>query len=400
MDRKKNRKRFSGFEELPSGRATTTVTPGCLCLEGGAMRGVYTNGVLDALMKHGLNFECVVGVSAGALNGFNYLSGQIGRSARMNLGYRHDPRMFGISPFLHDRSVYGFNFVFNDINDCDEIENFDEERFLNSPQRFVAVATNCETGQPVYFEKDRCDIYTAAKASASMQFLSRMVEVDGIKCMDGCASVHTPYQFALEENYSKIIAIRTRVKEYRKEIKESVWAERVYKNFPEYAASLKNADEEYNLECEEMDRLEKEGRIFVLCPSREIDVAKLETDMEKLGEWYYLGYNDMVDALPRLREYLATDAAGNGTLEGKNEKKKHKQSYKFFENRECKFYPCHSQIDEMNCMFCYCPMYTIPNCPGTPKYFMNKKKRIKDCSACTFPHVPENYDKIMNVLRK
>lgn len=402
-------KQFSGFEDLPKGRATDKLTAGCLCLEGGAMRGVYTSGVLDALMDHGLNFECVIGVSAGALNGISYVAGQIGRSARLNLGYRHDPRMFGLSPLVRDRSVYGFSFVFDDVKNIDDIEDLDEERFMNSKQRFIAAATNCETGEPIYFEKGKCqDIFQATRASASMQFLSRMVDVEGVKCLDGCASVHTPYQWALEQNFEKIIAIRTRVKEYRKEPGESLLADKVYRNYPEYAESLKHADEEYNVECNEMDLLERQGRIFVLCPSKEFDVTKLESDMEKLGEWYYLGYNDMIDALPRLYKYLGLNEFGEPdefivTPEGivkKKTKRKPKNSHKYFSNKECKYYPCHEGIEEVNCMFCYCPMYHMPDCLGTPKYKIKNGKTVKVCTSCTYPHKPENYDHIMEKLRR
>lgn len=74
-------------------------------------------------------------------------------------------------------------------------------------------------------------------------------------------------------------------------------------------------------------------------------------------------------------------------------------SYKFFANRDCKYYPCHKGIEEMNCLFCYCPLYRIEKCPGTPRLIEYKGKMIKDCTYCIFPHVPENYEKVMAVLR-
>ncbi len=74
-------------------------------------------------------------------------------------------------------------------------------------------------------------------------------------------------------------------------------------------------------------------------------------------------------------------------------------SYKYFENHGCKYYPCHKNVENINCMFCYCPMYGEKNCPGNPKFIESKGKIIKDCSDCLFPHIPENYDKIMEYLR-
>ena len=75
-------------------------------------------------------------------------------------------------------------------------------------------------------------------------------------------------------------------------------------------------------------------------------------------------------------------------------------SHRFFENKDCKYFPCHKGLKDFNCMFCYCPMYAKENCPGNPVYIETEEKRIKDCSHCTFPHQPENYDVIMKFLQK
>ena len=75
-------------------------------------------------------------------------------------------------------------------------------------------------------------------------------------------------------------------------------------------------------------------------------------------------------------------------------------SYRFFENRKCEYYPCHKGVDELNCMFCYCPLYQVENCPGNPKYLDVNGKSIKECSDCTFPHQPENYNVIIQILGK
>ena len=102
----KNKKVFSGLSRLPKGLASDQLTEGCIVLEGGAFRGLYTSGVLDALMEAGINLSCTVGVSAGALNGMNYVSGQIGRSGRLNLTYRHDSRYVGLKAIRKNRGVH------------------------------------------------------------------------------------------------------------------------------------------------------------------------------------------------------------------------------------------------------------------------------------------------------
>lgn len=73
-------------------------------------------------------------------------------------------------------------------------------------------------------------------------------------------------------------------------------------------------------------------------------------------------------------------------------------SYRFFANRDCKYYPCHRGVEELNCLFCYCPLYRFENCPGNPRFQELKEGTLKICSDCTFPHRPENYDKIMEIL--
>lgn len=297
------KKVFSGLDDLPSGRASDDVINGCMVLEGGAFRGVYTSGVLDALMENNINLETTVGVSAGALNGMGYVSGQIGRCARINLKFRHDSRYIGVNAVKKNMSVVGFDFIFNEINE--EIEPFDEERFFKTPRRYIAAATSCETGKPVYFEKGICsDIYQAARASASMQILSKMVEVDGEKCLDGGASKRIPIDFAINEKFDKIIVVRTRDREYRKEEKESKLQATYYRKYPEFAEALLNSNIEYNAECDYCDELERQGKIVQIVPSEIVTVSRLEGDMEKLGALYYLGYNDALNALPKIKEYL------------------------------------------------------------------------------------------------
>ena len=148
-----SKKIFSGLENLPSGSASRRILPGCLVLEGGAFRGLYTQGVLDAFMEEGINLQTVIGVSAGALSGMCYVSGQIGRGARINLRYRHDDRYVGLKAFRRNRGLIGFDFVFFGL---DEEYPLDRERFLDPDRRFLAAATSCETGETVCFDRDTC----------------------------------------------------------------------------------------------------------------------------------------------------------------------------------------------------------------------------------------------------
>lgn len=293
---------YSGVDQLPSGRASDVVVPGCICLEGGAFRGVYGEGVLDAFMEAELNFQTVIGVSAGALNGLNYVAGQIGRSARTNLRYRHDGHYVGMAALHNSHSIVNLDFLFHDIAETDPL---DEERFFRPDRRFIAVAANCLTGEAMYYEKGVCgDIFAALKASASMPYISPMVDVDGTPCLDGGCACKIPYQWALDQGFEKIVVIRTQARSYRKHEKHSRTAGRIYHDYPAFAEKLARSSIDYNHQCDELLRLEQEGRIFMLAPSEPVTVSRVEPDMEKLGELYYMGYADAKREIPRLRAYL------------------------------------------------------------------------------------------------
>lgn len=300
-----NRKTYSGLDRLPRGRASSIVTPGCLVLEGGALRGTYSVGVMDALMEEDVNLQCTIGVSAGALNGISYVSGQIGRSARSPLRFRHDPRYFGFGAFLRNRSPFGFDFMFGELSRT--LDPLDMERFMSPERRFVAVATNCHTGKAEYFEKGVCaDIMLATRASSTMPYISRMVDMEGAPYLDGGCACKIPLHWALENGFSNIVVIKTRPDDYRRTPSAGRrLAHLIYgRKWPKLAASLAESNADYNRLCDDIARLQREGRVFVLSPSRFMDIGRMESDLEKLGEWYWLGYRDAKNAMPALRNYL------------------------------------------------------------------------------------------------
>lgn len=295
---------YSGIETLPKGRASDNITEGCIVLEGGAFRGVYTSGVLDALMEEDINMRCTVGVSAGALNGVNYVSGQIGRSGRINLRYRHDSRYVGPKAIRRNKGIIGFDFVFGDMA---KVPPLDKKRFMDKSRQFYAVVTDLKTGKAEYLEKNSgIPPLRAVRASASMPFVSKPVIINGRPYLDGGCSCKIPYQFAIDKGFEKIIVIKTRHGDFRKSVSDrKLRAENVvYRNYPEFAKALINSNADYNRQCDELEKLAAEGRIFLITPSENITVSRLEGDMEKLGHVYNMGYNDAKNELERLREYL------------------------------------------------------------------------------------------------
>ena len=298
--------KYTGLDSIPTGRAKNWLVPGCMVLEGGAFRGVYTSGVLDALMQADINLQTTIGVSAGALVGLNYVSGQIGRAGRMNLTFRHDDRYVGLTAMKNNKGVIGFDFMFSD--EIEGVEPFDEARLMRPERRFLAVATSLRTGKEAYFEKGRCEnIYLACQASASMPYVSKPVLIDEEPYLDGGCCCKIPYRWALEQGFEKIVVVRTRPRSYRKEItprKSKAAANTVYRHYPEFAEAVEHSDEMYNAQCEELETLESEGRIFVIAPSRPVEISRLEGDMNKLGSLYDLGYLDARNRLESLKEYL------------------------------------------------------------------------------------------------
>lgn len=290
--------------KIPRKQAPDTIISGCIVLEGGGFRGMYTSGVLDCLMEQGINFSCTVGVSAGALNGLNYAAGQIGRSARFNLQYRWDSRYVGVQAYRANHGIIGFDFVLDEYNRFDPLN---AQVFYRQDRRFVAVATSCLTGKAEYFEKGKCrELMKAVQASASIPYVSRPVEVEGVPCLDGGCADRVPFQWAVDQGYEKILVVRTRARDFRAEPnpRASHVAKRFYWRYPEFSQVLAETDEIYNRQCDRMEELEAQGRIFYLTPSEAPDVKVLEKDLGKLLSLYQLGYRDAQAHLPALRAYL------------------------------------------------------------------------------------------------
>lgn len=296
---------YSGLDDLPCGNAREVIVNGLLVLEGGAWRGMYTQGALDAMMEDDLNLSAVVGVSAGALSGLSYVAGQIGRSIHLNLAYRHDPKYVGTGAMIRDHGVTGFSYLFDELS---REWPLNEERFYDPARRFVAVATNIDTGEAEYFEKGKChDIFRAIQASATVPYVSEAVEIDGKRYLDGGIAQKIPMDWALKQPEEKIILIRTRDREYRKPLHATNAFARIEygKKYPNLMYDLYEESEHYNILLNRIEQLEETGRIYVLAPSRPVTIGRFEGDLEELGNLYWLGYNDAREHAREMKEYLA-----------------------------------------------------------------------------------------------
>ena len=277
-----------------------------LVLEGGALRGMYTSGVLDTFLKNNMEFECVAGVSAGALNAMSYISKQPGRSAKINLEYCDDPRYIGRKAFIKNKGIIGYDYLFGDIS-----ENkvpFDYKSFENTNQRFIIVTSNCEKAETEYLEKSNCnDLFKAAQASSSMPLASAMVEINNNHYLDGAVTTSIPVKWALEQGYEKVVVVLTRDKTYRKPMlsnKMKKLYKLAYHKYPKLIEKLNTMPERYNKLQDEIIDLEKEGKIFIIRPEKEVTVSRLEKDKEKLENLYKEGIAETEKNLDALKEYL------------------------------------------------------------------------------------------------
>ncbi len=294
---------YEKVDTLPTGRASDHLIHGCIVLEGGAFRGLYTMGVLDALMEEDINMDCTIGVSAGALSGMAYVSGQIGYSGRLNLTHRQDSNYVGLGAMKRDHGITGFSYAFEEL--FQEGEGFDTERFNDERRRFIAVATNVETGEAEYFEKGKTEfLQKGVQASATVPYISEPVEIDGNHYLDGGLSDKIPYQWPLRNGYDKIIVVRTRDEEYRSKIKRPLFLNQMYRDHPEALQDLEEMAPKYNIAIEDIEMLKERGRIYVIAPKLPVTISRFEADMDKLGDLYWEGYNETKEQIDAIKAYL------------------------------------------------------------------------------------------------
>lgn len=277
---------------------------GAIVLEGGAMRGFFTMGVLDFFMDKGIDFKNLYGVSAGACHGCSYASGQRGRAFEINTKYRSDKRYAGVYSLIKTGDYFGKEFQLETIPK--ELSPYDYEAFKSRGVNYYAVATDVETGRPEYLhiedmEKEIDKIW----ASSTLPILSRMVEIDGRKYLDGGVSDAIPVSKAIKDGNKKVVVVLTRDIDYRKKPNELLPLIKLeYKNYPKLVEAVENRHKMYNKTLAYIRRLESEGKIFVIRPKEKVAVGRLESDVTKLRELYKSGYLVAREQYDAMMDYL------------------------------------------------------------------------------------------------
>ena len=275
-----------------------------LVLEGGAMRGMFTAGVLDVFLDEQIHIDGIVSVSAGALFGVNLPSKQRGRVLRYNKKYLNDKRYMGWHSLFTTGNIVNKDFAFYQLPF--ELDVFDQEAFARSGIDFYTVLTNVESGEAEYVKiYDAFEQMETLRATSAMPFVSKMVEIDGKKYLDGGIADSIPLRFCQQLGYDKIIVILTRPLDYRKTPTNSLIFNAFYRRYPKLVERLTNRYVDYNRAVEDVIRLNEQGEIFVIRPSVTLPIRRIEKDIAKVQAMYDLGVADAKMAIPMLKQYLS-----------------------------------------------------------------------------------------------
>lgn len=280
---------------------------GTLVLEGGATRGVFTSGVLDYLMEQDMYMSHVIGVSAGACNAVDYVSRQPGRTKDCMIPTdKSGNYYYGIRKFVKERSLMNMDLIFDIFPN--QIYPFDYDTYFGSQIECELVVTNCLTGRAEYLkersQKER--LMKICRASSSMPLVTPIVNIGDVPYLDGGLADSVPLKHALELGNEKIVVIMTRNMGYRKKRVSRGMAEvyrKTYRSYPKLVKAILTRSFYYNRTMNVLEKLEREGKIFVLRPMVK-PVARLERNKDTLTAFYAHGYQLMEREYTRLKEYL------------------------------------------------------------------------------------------------
>ena len=275
-----------------------------LVLEGGGMRALFTAGVLDALLDiKELDIDGIVGVSAGALFGVNYVSGQKERAIRYNKKYARDKRYMGLHRWITTGNAVNEEFAFYEIPF--KLDVFDQEKFKQSKIDFYVVMTNVESGKPEYvLIKDVFKQMEYLRATSALPFASKIIEINGKKYLDGGISDSIPIDYCEDLGYDKIILVLTRPKNTHKEDKLNFLYKLVYRKYPNLVERLINMGKDYEVVLKKIKDLENENKIFVIRPPEVLKIGRLEKNEDKIQNVYDIGLNTGIKEKENLLKYL------------------------------------------------------------------------------------------------
>ncbi len=261
-----------------------------LVLEGGALRGLFSAGVMDVMLELGIEVQGVVGVSAGAAFGVNYVSRQSGRALRYNQRFAGDRRYCGLWSLLTTGDYFNAEFAFHTVPR--EYDLFDNEAFESSPVDYHIVTTDVLTGKPHYrpIKQGGEVLYEWIRASSSMPMVSRIVELDGMKLLDGGISDSIPLRYMESQGYDRNIVVLTQPVGFVKKPNPLMWLARIMlRRYPALLDAMARRHEMYNEELEYVARRARDGAAIVIQPDEPLPISRLSSDPAKMQATYDLG---------------------------------------------------------------------------------------------------------------
>lgn len=278
-----------------------------LILEGGAMRGMFTAGVIDVMMENGIDFDGAIGVSAGAAFGCNYKSKQVGRVIRYNMKYCADRRYSGIGSLIKTGNIFSTDFAYGEVPL--KFDVFDFETYQSNPMDFYVVCTDIETGKAVYHnyggKDDHC--FDWIRASASMPIVSQIVDIDGQKLLDGGIADSIPVKYFEELGYRKNVVVLTQPENYQKKKNRLMPLIRLkYRRYPKLVETMANRHLVYNAALDYIKDRERQGALFVIRPKEKLKIGKVEKNPDKLKEVYDIGRETAAAQIQAIKDFLNT----------------------------------------------------------------------------------------------
>ncbi len=260
-----------------------------LVLEGGGMRGIFTAGVIDALIDYDVKFPYVIGTSAGASAGCVYLARQRGRLRYIDIDLQNIRPYVGFSSVLHGKGVIDLDFIFNEVQES--YYPFDFETFRKCGSRFVSVATSALTGEAVYTEEteDFKRFVDACRASCSLPIMCPAWHIDGVPMVDGGVADSIPYDHALADGCEKVVVVTTKDAAYRKSERKIWLPKHIYKEYPNLRRALLNRNVRYNKQIDRLAELESQCVAHVVRPADMHNVTRTTSKAELLEALYAEG---------------------------------------------------------------------------------------------------------------
>ncbi|MBQ4109746.1 MAG: patatin family protein [Clostridia bacterium] len=276
-----------------------------LIMEGGAMRGMFTAGVIDVFMENKITFDGAIGVSAGAAFGCNLKSGQIGRAIRYNVDYCKDKRYCSMWSLLTTGDMYGADFCYHQLPE--KLDVFDTKAYNENPMEFYVVCTDVLTGNPVYKNLSTTeDGYLEwIRASASMPLVSRVVKIGDYEMLDGGISDSIPLKYFESAGYDKNVVILTQPKSYVKQTNGMMPAMKLFmRRYPMMIKAMEKRHIVYNETVKYICEKEKKGEVFVIRPEDTLPLKRVEHNEDKLKETYKIGRKTAEKQLKSLVSFL------------------------------------------------------------------------------------------------